>query len=304
LPLSPPATRPPAVGIWLRKSRTPQNASMAEPPVESPFEQAKRSFFEGIDAFEAGRFEQAEQCFSAALLAVPGRASTLINLAATLLELARPHEALAHAIAALAAEPQSSEAWLHRANALLQLGRLEEALGAFDRLLQIDDRMSVAWLAHAQTLARLGRPMARRLTGLDLSPRMLAKAGKLGVYDDLVQADGIDYLRTTDARFDLVLAADVFIYVGDLQSMFAAAASRMDRGVFCFSVEVLEAGQGDFRLLSNLRYAHAEAYLHRLASEHGFRLIGAQQQPVREEQGQAVSGLFVYLARIATASSH
>jgi predicted TPR repeat methyltransferase len=140
------------------------------------------------------------------------------------------------------------------------------------------------------------------LSGLDLSARMLAKAGELGVYDELVHAEGVDYLDATDTRFDLVLAADVFIYIGDLRPMFAAVAARMERGVFCFSVETLEAGGGDFGLLPSLRYAHAEAYLQRLASEHGFELLDTRERPVREEQRHAVAGLFVYLARAPAAA--
>ena len=61
---------------------------------------------------------------------VPGRASTLINLAAVQLRLARPADALESADAALAAERDSVDALLHRATALAQLGRAEEALAA------------------------------------------------------------------------------------------------------------------------------------------------------------------------------
>ena len=79
--------------------------------------------FEGIAAFEARRFEAAEQPFAAALEAVPGRISTHINLAAPLRKLARPQQALTHAHAALAVEGDSSDAWLHHATALLANNR-------------------------------------------------------------------------------------------------------------------------------------------------------------------------------------
>jgi predicted TPR repeat methyltransferase len=141
------------------------------------------------------------------------------------------------------------------------------------------------------------RPLTRRLTGLDLSPRMLLKAGELGVYDHLEHADAAEYLNRDDAPVDLVVAADVFIYVGALEAMFAAVDRRMRRGVFCFSVEVLPPGRGDFLLLASLRYAHSRDYLQRLASAHGFDVIVEKQAQVRSEQRTPVQGLFVYLGK-------
>ena len=47
----------------------------------------------------------------------------------------------------------------------------------------------------------------------------------------------------------------------------------MAGGVFCFSVESLEGDGDGLRLLPSLRYAHSEAYLERLASQHGFEVV-------------------------------
>jgi predicted TPR repeat methyltransferase len=139
------------------------------------------------------------------------------------------------------------------------------------------------------------RPLAERLTGLDLASRMLAKAATLGVYDALVQADAVDYLGRTDARFDLVVATDVFIYIGDLTPMFAAVRAAMDRGVFCFTIEALAQGSGDYQLQPSLRYAHAESYVRRLAEAHCFTPIAVRHGPVREDARQPIPGLFVWL---------
>ncbi len=99
----------------------------------------------------------------------------------------------------------------------------------------------------------------------------------------------------TDARFDLVVATDVFIYIGDLAPVFAAVRRAMDRGVFCFTAEELAPGSGDFQLKPSLRYAHAEASLRRLAEAHGFAPIAVTRGPVREEAQRAIPGLFVCL---------
>jgi predicted TPR repeat methyltransferase len=401
---------------------------MTDPVNESRFEEAKRRFFAGLQSLQDGRFDDAERHFLASLETWPGRASTLINLAATQLELGRPADALASAEAALSADPAGLDALLHRASALLQLGRFAQALPDFDRLLAADAGVVDGWFRRGQTLERLGRPrdalasfervvaldpsrgdawsgsgtllrelgrldeaahafrealrhgadrdlhryylaavqgeaapataprayvqtlfddyadefdrhlvgalhyqahtrlvaglaelargpyrsaldlgcgtglcgplvrpLAERLAGLDLAPRMLERAAALGVYDVLHEADLVAHLRASDARHDLVLASDVFIYIGDLEPVFGAVRGAMQGGVFCFTVELLAPGGGDFALRPSLRYAHAEDYLRRLAQAHGFEPLAIARAPVREDQGGAVPGLFVYL---------
>ena len=144
----------------------------------------------------------------------------------------------------------------------------------------------------------LMRPMAQRLIGVDLSSGMLERARALGVYDRLECADIAAHLQHTNDQHDLVLAADVFIYVGDLASVFAGVRRVMASGVFCFSVETLAPGDGaDFRLLPSLRYAHSTDYILRLAAAHGFSPISLVPGPVREEQREAIDGLYVCLRR-------
>ena len=60
------------------------------------------------------------------------------------------------------------------------------------------------------------RPIARHLVGVDLSPKMLAKAAGRGVYDQLNCAELTRWLASCSQRFDLVVAADVLCYFGDL----------------------------------------------------------------------------------------
>ena len=79
------------------------------------FAEARAAFFAGLERQGAGEFAEAERHYRASLRLVPGRASTLINLAAVQLRMARPGDALASADAALAAEPDSTDALLHRA---------------------------------------------------------------------------------------------------------------------------------------------------------------------------------------------
>ena len=145
---------------------------------------------------------------------------------------------------------------------------------------------------------RLLRPVAGRLEGVDLSANMVAQAGTLGLYDALAQDDVAHYLDTATRRYDLVVAADVFIYVGALEAVFAAAARCIDAGgLFCFSVE--EAGPGeDLALRPSLRYVHSERSVRALAAAHGFKVQAMGRQPIREDQRIPIPGLYFWLAKL------
>lgn len=142
------------------------------------------------------------------------------------------------------------------------------------------------------------RAMADDVTGVDLSRHMLDRAQARGVYGTLVQADVADYLAAAQDPFDVVVAADVFIYVGELDAVVRDVARLLPpRGSFCFTVE--EAQGPDVALRASLRYAHSEAYLRRLAARHGLRVEALQRAPVREEQRQPIPGLFVWMEKEA-----
>jgi predicted TPR repeat methyltransferase len=77
----------------------------------------------------------------------------------------------------------------------------------------------------------------RHLVGVDLSEKMLAQARALGIYDEVHVAEVHEWLRGSAVeRFDLVIAADVFIYIGALDDLFHEAARILrPGGWFAFS---------------------------------------------------------------------
>lgn len=144
----------------------------------------------------------------------------------------------------------------------------------------------------------LVKPHATRLTGVDLASRMLEQARALGVYDVLAHAELIDWLAANRERFDLVVSADVFIYIGDLEPVFAGVRRALaPGGVFCFSIELGAEGSdaAGFTLQSSLRYTHAERHIGELASRHGFAIARTLRAPIREDQKQTVDGAYYYL---------
>ncbi|NPC58436.1 tetratricopeptide repeat protein [Caenimonas soli] len=141
------------------------------------------------------------------------------------------------------------------------------------------------------------RPLARSLHGVDLSGNMVERAAARGVYDALAQADVAQYLADTQQSYDLVLAADVFIYLGALEAVFAGVARVMrPGGVFCFSVEACDEGP-DFALRPSLRYAHSSGYIRKLAEQYGFEIGATAGHSIREDQGIPIPGLFAWLIR-------
>jgi predicted TPR repeat methyltransferase/uncharacterized coiled-coil protein SlyX len=138
------------------------------------------------------------------------------------------------------------------------------------------------------------RPLAGRLVGVDLSGRMLAKAEARGIYDELVQADIVEHLETLTGSVDLIVAADVLIYLGNLAPLFAAAQGALrPGGAFVFTVESHD-GDG-FRLLDTRRYAHGDGYLRALAALHGLDVETLAPAVLRTQHGEDVQGRVVTL---------
>jgi predicted TPR repeat methyltransferase len=140
------------------------------------------------------------------------------------------------------------------------------------------------------------RPLARWLHGVDLSAAMIEKARERGGYDELTCGDMLDVLRAAPGRqqYDLITAADVLIYTGDLAPILETVADSLrPRGMFAFSVE---AGGGDrYHLQATRRYAHSRPYLEHLARIFGFTVERFDVITVRMEAGTPVPGYLVVL---------
>jgi predicted TPR repeat methyltransferase len=139
------------------------------------------------------------------------------------------------------------------------------------------------------------RPFAAQLVGVDLSAAMIARAEAKGDYDRLVVGNLAAFLSdeiAKAAQYDLVLAADVFVYVNDLAPVLADIARVVaPRGVVAFTVET-HSGAG-VTLLPTLRFAHGEPYLRDAMAAAGLKLIALAHAAIRTEKGTPVVGLVV-----------
>jgi predicted TPR repeat methyltransferase len=135
------------------------------------------------------------------------------------------------------------------------------------------------------------------IEGVDLSPRMLAEAARARTYGALHESGLLPFLQAAPERgADLVVAADVFVYLAALDPVFAAVrrALRAD-GLFAFTVQA-HAGEG-LTLGADARYAHSESYLRGLAISTGFEVALFEPVTTRQDRGADVPGFLAVLGR-------
>lgn len=141
-------------------------------------------------------------------------------------------------------------------------------------------------------------PHCRHLEGIDLAPNMIERARARGLYTELHCADIAATLARRESspyRYDVVTAADVFIYVGKLESIIPAIRAVLNPGGwFAFSAEAVESMPGatsaECRLGLMGRYAHGADYLRRLASHSGFNVELLRPTRIRFEHRRPVEG--------------
>lgn len=139
------------------------------------------------------------------------------------------------------------------------------------------------------------RPVTGHLCGVDLSAGMVAQAHRKAIYDRLHIGDLLEFLEADSAagnRYDLVIAADVFVYVADLAPVFSAVARILaTKALFVFT---LEAGVAEASILKDsLRFAHGRSYVSATLSAAGLALLIMREITLRTEKGEPVPGLLV-----------
>ena len=145
-------------------------------------------------------------------------------------------------------------------------------------------------------MGALLKELSKDITGVDLSSKMLKSAAKLGVYSDLKNIDALDYLVRTEKKFDLFVAADVFIYFGDLTDIFQKMKNRSNVGSkLLFTTEYFK-GQG-YRLNNTGRFSHSPKYIEKLCSVMGIQIEAFEIGHLRHDGGNSVLGGF-YLVHL------
>src|SRR6185503_667638 len=143
----------------------------------------------------------------------------------------------------------------------------------------------------------LFRTRATHLSGIDLSPKMVESARRRNLYDEVHLGDIVEFLKSSSTLYDGVVAADVFIYVGDLETVFCEVSRRTHPGSwFAFSTESYELT--GFVLRPSGRFAHADSYVVELARRFHFSVEHQAAATIRLHEQVPIPGSVFVLQRI------
>jgi predicted TPR repeat methyltransferase len=141
------------------------------------------------------------------------------------------------------------------------------------------------------------RDIAKHLVGVDISPRILSKAREKNIYDELIEMDIVSALNQLQEKYNLIIAADTLVYLGDLSAIFTACHRLLDtNGLFTFS---LEAGNvSPYQLQKTGRFTHTKSYIENLAAQHQLTILQCRSITCRTQEEQPVEG-FIFVLAIA-----
>jgi predicted TPR repeat methyltransferase len=281
---------------------------------------------------EIKRYEEAIEAFDQALALDPEHAISWNNRANTLAAMKRFEEAVASYDRALELSPMFLQARDNRLNALFELKLAKRCPPAYMRGLfddfssHYDDTMleKLKYRAHLhvrelaeRVLPRLTPPWrildlgcgtglvgeafkdlaaGGRLDGIDIAPRMIEAARSRAIYDELILGDLETVLHEPGPAYELVLAADTMIYLGDLAPTFSGVAKRLEpEGFYIFAAE--SAAEGEWQQTQAHRFRHSVAYLKAEAERAGLALVDTLECTLRHEASVPVPGLAVALKK-------
>ena len=158
---------------------------------------------------------------------------------------------------------------------------LEQKKAIYDKCLDLGCGTGLAGVAF--------RSVCKELTGVDLSEKMVEQAQEKQIYDRLEVGDILAFFDQHEGIFDLITAADVLTYLGDLFPLMQAVANNSDSGaLFCFSTEKkMEPG---WKLQTTGRFAHHIDYVLETASKAGWQLLFTETVDLRREGDAWIRG--------------
>lgn len=135
------------------------------------------------------------------------------------------------------------------------------------------------------------KPITQHRTGIDISEKMLAIAKQKAIYDELICSD-IETYTYEKPNLNLIVAADVFSYLGDLSIVLQQChANLTQKGLLCFTLE--QSAEKDYLLQKNIRYAHHENYILKCLQQNHWNLLKLTKITLREQNKKPVAGFLV-----------
>ncbi|WP_102958876.1 methyltransferase [Mangrovicella endophytica] len=156
------------------------------------------------------------------------------------------------------------------------------------------------------------RDRSEEIVGVDLSESMVELCDEKEIYDHLFVGEAVSFLGDDDGSgdededgggglFDVVTAADVLPYLGDLDPLVGGVARRLvPGGRFGFSTETMSeerlAGRA-FTVGPGQRFHHSDGYVRDCLDRHGFDIETFEPITVRLQEGEPAPGHLVVAQR-------
>lgn len=274
------------------------------------------------------RHNEAIAYFEQALLLDPKHLASHLNLAAVYLRQHKTNKAIQHYKIAAMLDPENLEI-KHILHALTQDHVPSQAPTAFvsnlfdqyapnyDKHLQEHLDYQVPRELHRQLIdtinpqphslrildlgcgtglsGELFQAISRELIGIDVSATMLDIARHKNIYQELIH-EPIEIALDRFSEMDVVIAADVFPYLGDLKNIFEKVTHCLRQGGwFLFSIEKTLATH-PYVLQKTIRYAHNKNYIKSLCSECKLELLELNNVILRKQQKKPLEG-YLFLVK-------
>lgn len=135
-----------------------------------------------------------------------------------------------------------------------------------------------------------------RLVGVDIAAKMLEKAREKAIYTQLIEADILSFLAHHTDTYDLIVAADVCPYLGELSPFLSHVYDRLTaHGYFFFTIEIND--KPGLHLQSNMRFCHHPDELTQALKQQGWVLLQQESIIARQQQAQDVPVMLYFLQK-------
>ena len=129
----------------------------------------------------------------------------------------------------------------------------------------------------------------KNIDGVDLSKFMLEEANNKKIYNNLFHNDIEDFLTKINLEYDYFIAADVFVYIGNLSKIFKLIKKRNKRnGKLIFSTE--HTNRKGYFINKKGRYCHSIDYIKSLCKKFDYELLIFRKVPLRKDDAKDVDG--------------
>lgn len=148
-----------------------------------------------------------------------------------------------------------------------------------------------------------GEAFAKRATwieGVDMSSHMLLEAEHKKIYNTTVHAEASAFLSACEKTYDIIVAADVLVYIGALEELFKNVERCLaENGYFVFSTQKMPENTGEIHYLlgHDHRYAHHLGYIQHCAVQAGLDMISNQEAFLRHDGVNDIYGHITVLKK-------